>query len=119
MSNTTAGSEHLQGFTDATFQKEVKEQQGLVLVDYWAPWCHPCLMLAPTIESLSKKYAGKIKFGKLNTDENMKTASEFGIMSIPTIILFKDGKEIKRISGAMPENFWISWLDEELNKPSA
>lgn len=84
------------------FDKAVSKYSFLV-VDCWAQWCMPCLMVHPVIESLAKKYEGKITFGKLNVDENREIASRFGIMSIPTLLVFKDGKNVDSIIGAMPE----------------
>jgi thioredoxin 1 len=89
--------------TSATWDKEVSESKGLVMVDFWAVWCGPCRMIAPTIEELSKEYAGKVKVGKLNTDENPDVASKFKIMGIPTIIFFKDGEKVDQIVGAVPK----------------
>lgn len=76
----------------------------LAVVDCWAPWCGPCHMISPVIESLAADYKGKIAFGKLNTDENERTAMRFGIMSIPTLLVFKNGKLVDQIVGAMPRN---------------
>jgi thioredoxin 1 len=87
--------------TDATF-KETIQSHPLVLVDCWAPWCGPCNIVAPVIEELSRDYAGKILFGKLNVDENPKVSMQYEIMSIPTLLVFKNGKLVDRIIGAMP-----------------
>jgi len=87
--------------TDANFDGVVKESQKL-LIDCWAPWCGPCRMLAPTFEALAKDYQGKVVFAKLDTDESPKTAMSLGIHSIPTLILFKDGKQVERMTGAHP-----------------
>jgi thioredoxin 1 len=87
--------------TDNTFTKTVSGQ-GLVVVDCWAVWCGPCRMIAPIIEELAHDYAGKILFGKLNVDENPNTAQQYGIMSIPTLLVFKSGNLVDRIVGAMP-----------------
>ena len=81
------------------------------LVDFWAPWCFPCRMIAPTIEELAKDYQGKVVVAKVNTDENGELAGSFGIQGIPTMILFKDGKEADRVTGAVPKQVLISKLD--------
>jgi len=81
------------------------------MVDFWAVWCGPCRMIAPTIEELAKDYAGKIKVGKLNTDENADIASRFKIMGIPTIIFFKDGQKVDQIVGAVPKPQLKSKID--------
>jgi len=85
-----------------SFDKFLQENE-VAVVDFWAAWCMPCLMVAPIIENLAKKYEGKIAFGKVNVDEERDIAMRFGIMSIPTIIIFKDGKVVDQIVGAMPE----------------
>ncbi|UCE16437.1 MAG: thioredoxin [Candidatus Bathyarchaeota archaeon] len=87
--------------TDETF-KETIHNHPLVVVDCWAPWCGPCRMVAPVIEELAQDYAGKILFGKLNVDENPKVAMQYQTMSIPTLLVFKNGKLVDRIVGAMP-----------------
>jgi thioredoxin 1 len=87
--------------TDATF-KEMIQNHPLVVVDCWAPWCGPCRMVAPIIEELSRDYAGKILFGKLNVDENREVSKQYDIMSIPTLLVFKNGKLVETIIGAMP-----------------
>ena len=86
--------------TDATF-KEIIQNHPLVVVDCWAPWCRPCQMVAPVIEELSKDYAGRILFGILNVDENPKTSKQYEIMSIPTLLIFKSGRLLDKIIGAM------------------
>lgn len=85
--------------TDKNFEQEVLKSGLPVLVDFWAPWCQPCLIAGPVIEELAKEYEGKLKVGKLNVDENPQTAAKFGIMSIPTVVLFKDGEEVGRKIG--------------------
>lgn len=89
--------------TDENFGKEVEASKTPVIVDFWATWCGPCRMMAPVFEKLSGEYSGKLKFAKLDTDENPKTAGKFGIMSIPTMIVFKDGKPFAKLVGFRPE----------------
>jgi len=96
---------------DNTFKDEVLEAKEPVLVDFWAAWCGPCRMIAPVIEELAEDYKGKVKICKMNVDENMKTAQEYGVMSIPTMILYKNGKEIDRLVGFMPKANIASKLD--------
>jgi len=87
--------------TDVTF-KETVENHSLVVVDCWAAWCGPCHMVAPIIEEMARDYAGRILFGKLNVDENRKVATQYEIMGIPTLLVFKNGQLVDRIVGAMP-----------------
>ena len=89
--------------TDATFGQEVEKSPLPVLLDCWAPWCAPCLMLAPTIEQLAKEMDGRIKVAKLNVDENPQTTTKFGIMSIPTMLIFKNGEAVDRLVGVQPK----------------
>ena len=88
--------------TDNNFSASVKANE-LLVVDFWAPWCGPCRMVGPIIEALSAEYTGKVAFGKMNVDENQIVPSSFGIMSIPTIIIFNHGKEVERLVGAYPK----------------
>ncbi|NOZ58624.1 MAG: thioredoxin [Euryarchaeota archaeon] len=88
--------------TDDNFEDMVKEHP-LILVDFWAAWCFPCKMVAPTIEELANEFEGKVTFAKLNVDENPKTAMRFGITSIPTLILFKNGEVVEKVIGAVPK----------------
>ena len=97
-------SEYITEVTEATFDQEVKTTPGFVLVDFWASWCGPCTIIAPTLEAMAEKLQGKIKVVKVNIDDNHKIASDLGIMSIPTLMLFKDGNEIERIVGALGES---------------
>ena len=85
--------------TDETFDAEVIKAAGAVIVDFWAPWCGPCRTVGPIVEDLATTHAGKVSVGKINVDENPATAAKFGIMSIPTIVLFKDGKPEKKVVG--------------------
>lgn len=91
-------------FTDSNFKKEVLGSGVPVLVDFWAAWCGPCKMVAPVIDELSKEYENKIKIGKLDVDNNPKVASHFGIMSIPTLMFFKNGQVVEQIVGALNKN---------------
>ena len=97
--------------TDSNFNRVIKSSP-LVVIDCWAPWCAPCRMMAPIIDELAKEYAGKILFGKLNVDENPRTPIQFQIMSIPTLLVFKDGSLVDRIIGAMPKRL----LEQRLAK---
>ncbi len=87
-------------FTDSNFKQEVLESDLPVLVDFWASWCGPCKMIAPVIEELAKEYADKMKIGKIDVDSNPRIATEYGVMSIPTIIFFKNGKIMDQSVGA-------------------
>ncbi|MCJ2554617.1 MAG: thioredoxin [Candidatus Thermoplasmatota archaeon] len=98
---------------DATFDEEVAKHD-LVLVDFWAPWCGPCRMVAPVIEQLARDYRGRVSFGKLNTDNNQMTAMRFRVMSIPTLILFRDGKPVDQVIGAVPRQQLEKMLDRHL-----
>lgn len=89
--------------TTSTWDKEIEQSKGLVMVDFWAVWCGPCRMIAPTVEELAKEYTGKLKVAKLNTDDNPDIASRYKIMGIPTIIFFKDGQKVDQIVGAVPK----------------
>jgi thioredoxin 1 len=104
--------EHVMTFTDADFGTEIRE--GLVLVDFWAPWCGPCRWVSPIIEQLASDYAGKVRVGKLNVDENQNTAMTYRVMSIPTVILFKDGEPVEAMVGALPKASYQQKLDRHV-----
>jgi thioredoxin 1 len=87
--------------TDANFQSEVLSSEQPVLVDFWAPWCGPCKMIAPTIDAVAAEYSGKARVGKVNTDDNPKTASEYNISAIPALLVFKGGQVVDRFVGVV------------------
>ncbi len=99
---------------DENFKKEVLESEELVLVDFWAPWCMPCRMLAPTIEEIAEEMDGKIKVCKMNVDENVQYPQEYGIMSIPTVMLFKDGQVVETMIGLQPKEEIVKTIQEHL-----
>ena len=100
--------------TDTTFEQDVLKASTPVLVDFWAPWCGPCRMVAPIVEELADEYDGKVSFVKLNTDDNPMTASRFGIRSIPTLLIFKGGQPVGQIIGFRPKSDLKRRLDEAL-----
>ena len=91
-------------FSDANFEDEVIKCDIPVLVDFWAPWCGPCRIIAPVVEEISESHDGKIKVGKLNVDDNQQTSMKFGIRSIPTLLVFKNGEIFEQIIGAVPKS---------------
>lgn len=107
---TASGAEPIH-VTDDTFDEQVVSSSLPVLVDFWAPWCGPCRMVAPVVEDLARAYDGRALMAKVNTDENVQVASKLGIMGIPTLILFKDGQEMDRVVGYVPQRV----LEEKLN----
>lgn len=101
-------------FTDGNFDKEVTESTIPVVVDFWAEWCAPCRVVSPIIEEIAGEFEGKVKVGKLNVDQNQDTAQSFGIMSIPTVLVFKDGQVIKTLVGARNREEYRKAIDEVL-----
>ena len=100
--------------TDGTFKADVLDSAVPVLVDFWAPWCGPCRMVAPVVEEIADQYAGQVKVVKLNTDENPNTASQYGIRSIPTLMIFKGGQRVDMVVGAVPKTTLASTLEKYL-----
>ncbi|MBU4305911.1 MAG: thioredoxin [Candidatus Omnitrophica bacterium] len=96
------------------FEKEVMQSKIPVLVDFWAEWCGPCRMLTPVIDELARDYEGKVKICKLNVDELSDVASRFGVMSIPTVIVFKEGKAVNQVVGAVPKEKLAGMIDDLL-----
>lgn len=97
---------------DGNFESEVLKSDLLFLVDFWAPWCGPCHMVSPIVEEIGKDYEGKLKVGKLNVDENSQTAGQYGIMSIPSVLFFKEGKVVDQIVGAVPKQQFVEKIDK-------
>ena len=100
--------------TDQEFEQEVMASSIPVLVDMWAPWCGPCHMIAPIVEKLSEKYGGKLKFFRLNIDENPLTPARYRVMSIPTLMMFKNGEAVETVIGAVPERVLAEKIDSVL-----
>jgi thioredoxin 1 len=96
--------------SDADFESEVLKSDGAVVVDFWAEWCGPCRMIAPALEEIATSLNGKVKIVKLNVDENPRTASKYGVMSIPTLMLFKNGEMASRQVGAAPKQKLEQWI---------
>ena len=104
-------SDNVQIITDASFQKEVLECDVPVLIDFWAVWCMPCKAIAPIVEEIANEYTGKIKVGKMDIDHNKETAMKYGIRSIPTLLIFKDGQVVDTIVGSQPKNAIVTKID--------
>lgn len=98
--------------TDASFDTEVAQHKGVTVVDFWATWCGPCRMIAPALDELATELAGKVKIAKVDVDEAPETASNFGIRSIPCLVLFKDGQEADRVVGAQSKAQLKAWMEQ-------
>ena len=107
-------SDNTKDVTDATFEEQVLEASEPVLVDFWAAWCAPCRMLAPTIDQIAEEYSGKARVFKLDVDNNSETAARYGVKGIPTLLLFKDGEVKDQIVGATSKGNIAKMIDEQL-----
>jgi thioredoxin 1 len=105
-------SEHVLQLSDASFEKDVIKSEQPVLVDFWAEWCMPCRFVGPVVEAIAKDYSGQIKVGKVNVDDNPFTASQYGINSIPTLMLFKSGKMVDTVIGAVPKEQIVKMINK-------
>lgn len=101
-------------FTDDSFENEVLKYEGVALVDFWAPWCGPCQALGPVIEEISNEYEGKAKVGKVNVDEEREVAEKYMVMSIPSIMIFKNGELVDTLVGLRPKEDYLDALDSKL-----
>jgi len=100
--------------SEATFDKEVLQSDTPVLVDFWAPWCGPCRMIAPTVDAIAEEYAGRLKVVKINTDDNPELAGRYGVMSIPTLMLFVGGKPVDQVIGVQPKDAITQRIERHL-----
>lgn len=100
--------------TDASFEQEVLQSEVPVLLDFWAPWCGPCRMVGPILEELAPEMDGKIKIAKINVDDNQQVAAQFGVRSIPTLVIVKDGKAVATQVGALPKNQIVALIDKSI-----
>ena len=107
-------SEFVNEVSDTVWEKEVLQSDQPVLVDFWAPWCGPCRMVAPVVDELSEEYDGLVKFLKLNTDDNTATAAKYGVRSIPTLMVFKGGQPVESVIGFRPKSALKTTLDKVL-----
>ena len=107
-------SKNILVLTSANFDAEVKTSNGPIVVDFWAEWCGPCRMVAPVLEKLSEEYAGRVRIGKVNVDEQSSLASKYGIQSIPTLLIFKGGKVVEQFVGATTRDVLARMLDKHV-----
>ncbi|PKO14275.1 thioredoxin [candidate division BRC1 bacterium HGW-BRC1-1] len=107
-------SENALEITDDKFDEEVLKSETPVLVDFWATWCGPCKAVGPIVDELATEYAGKLKVGKVDVDTNQRVAASYGIQSIPTLLIFKNGEIVERITGAYPKNILKQHIDKHI-----
>lgn len=112
-------SEYVKEVSDASFEKDVLQAKQLVLVDFWAAWCAPCRMIAPTVEAVAEQYRESVVVVKLNVDENPLVAQRYGIKGIPTLILFRNGQEVQRIVGATSKQTLLQLIEKSLTEVAA
>ena len=110
-----AGSAMMTEVTDGTFQAEVEQHKGLVVVDFWAEWCGPCRVIAPVLEQLATEYTGKLKVTKVDVDANQQTGMRFNVRSIPTLMFFKDGRHVDTVVGAVPKAHLAGKIEQHLS----
>ncbi len=109
-------SELVTELSDAGFEENIVTNRETYLVDFWAPWCGPCRLVAPIVEELAGEYQDRMKFAKINVDDHQTTASKFGVMNIPTLLIFKEGELIERITGALPKPALKQAIDKALGE---
>ena len=107
-------SQHVIEVNDSTFPAQVEQAAGLTFVDFWAPWCAPCRIVGPTVERLAERYAGRVRFAKVNVDDSPRIATTYQIGSIPTLAIFKNGVPVTGVAGAVPEHLLAEMIDEQL-----
>lgn len=107
-------SEMVAELSDASFEEQIVTNGETYLVDFWAPWCGPCRLVAPIVEELAQEYSDRLKVGKINVDDHQATASKFGVMNIPTLLIFKNGELKERITGALPKPALKQAIDKAL-----
>ena len=107
-------AKNVKELTDGSFEGDVEKAEGVVVVDFWAPWCGPCRLVGPVIEQLATEYDGRVTFGKLNVDDNPEVAARYGIRSIPTIGIFRDGEAVDGVIGAVPKQQLSKVIEAQL-----